>query len=424
MGASGAAHAQTRSSSARIVSGGSSQPAVLREAEPAAHRCADGDRQARRDHGCEGSTRQGPVLLITDPALRVNNPDNTTHTAGTTFFGQFVDHDTTFDLNSRLGVPTRPEDSPNSRTPALDLDSVYGGGPVRSPELYGRRNSREPLAGIKFIVENGGLFEDLPRTPSGTAILGDPRNDENVILAGLHAAFLLFHNNAVDYVAERNRRLERRCDLPRSAAAHDLALPVDDRARVPAADHRSTARERHPHARPQILSAARRVHARGVPGRVLSLRPQHGATVLSRQPGRRQRRRRSSPSSSIPRRKARPIRATCAAAYARRAGSSAGRRSSTSATATCATTNASIRPCRRRCSPCHAPRSPAKADRSYCRSAISCGTSRGRCRPVRRSHRRCGHRNSRPEICRICGASARTSIGRHRCSSTSCGKRT
>ena len=150
---------------------------------------------------------RGPVLLITDPALSVNNPDNATHTAGTTFFGQFIDHDTTFDLNSRLGVPTRPEDSPNSRTPALDLDTVYGGGPVRSPELYGRRNSREPLAGIKFIVENGGLFEDLPRTPSGTAILGDPRNDENVILAGLHAAFLLFHNNAVDYVAERNRRL-------------------------------------------------------------------------------------------------------------------------------------------------------------------------------------------------------------------------
>ena len=41
---------------------------------------------------------RGPVLLITDPALSVNNPDNTTQTAGTTFFGQFVDHDVTFDL--------------------------------------------------------------------------------------------------------------------------------------------------------------------------------------------------------------------------------------------------------------------------------------------------------------------------------------
>ncbi|MET0986897.1 MAG: peroxidase family protein [Steroidobacteraceae bacterium] len=149
----------------------------------------------------------GPVLLITDPALRVNNPDNTTHTAGTTFFGQFIDHDVTFDLGSQLGVPTRPEDSTNSRSPSLDLDSVYGGGPTRSPQLYGRRSSAEPLAGIKFIVEHGGMFEDLPRTPSGTAIIADPRNDEHIILAGLHAAFLLFHNNAVDAVAARDRRL-------------------------------------------------------------------------------------------------------------------------------------------------------------------------------------------------------------------------
>ena len=78
----------------------------------------------------------GPVALIVDPALSVNNPNNPTHTAGTTFMGQFMDHDMTFDLTSRLGEPTEPEDSPNARTPALDLDSVYGGGPRRSPELY------------------------------------------------------------------------------------------------------------------------------------------------------------------------------------------------------------------------------------------------------------------------------------------------
>jgi hypothetical protein len=148
----------------------------------------------------------GPILLITDPAARVNNPDSTTQTAGTTFFGQFVDHDVTFDLGSTLGEPTRPEDSTNSRSPAMDLDSVYGGGPTRSPQLYGRRTFSNPLGGIKLRVEHGGLFEDLPRTADGTAILGDPRNDEHVILAGLHAAFLLFHNEVVDYVAARNRR--------------------------------------------------------------------------------------------------------------------------------------------------------------------------------------------------------------------------
>src|SRR6266850_4985930 len=93
----------------------------------------------------------GPVLLITDPALSVNNPNNPTQTAGTTFIGQFMDHDMTFDLTSVLGVPTDPEDSPNARTPAFDLDSVYGGGPQLSPELY---------SGIKFRIESGGLYED------------------------------------------------------------------------------------------------------------------------------------------------------------------------------------------------------------------------------------------------------------------------
>jgi heme peroxidase len=43
----------------------------------------------------------------------------------------------------------------------------------------------------------------LPRAPDGTAIIADPRNDENLIIAGLHAAFLLFHNHATDEVLAR-----------------------------------------------------------------------------------------------------------------------------------------------------------------------------------------------------------------------------
>jgi hypothetical protein len=81
---------------------------------------------------------QGPVLLITESALSQNNPNNPTHTAGTTFMGQFMDHDMTFDLMSPLGQPTDPEDSTNTRTPAFDLDAVYGGGPSVDPELYER----------------------------------------------------------------------------------------------------------------------------------------------------------------------------------------------------------------------------------------------------------------------------------------------
>jgi hypothetical protein len=137
---------------------------------------------------------QGPVNLLTNPALSANNPDNPTHTAGTTFMGQFLDHDITFDQTSKLGVPLEPTQAPNVRTPAFDLDSVYGGGPAVSPALY------NPADKDKFIVESGGLFEDLPRRADHTAIIADPRNDENLMIAGLQAAFLLFHNRVVDFL--------------------------------------------------------------------------------------------------------------------------------------------------------------------------------------------------------------------------------
>jgi Animal haem peroxidase len=166
-------------------------------------------RGAMREMGQEGgildakdALDQGPLLLITNPALSVDNPNHPTHTAGTTFMGQFMDHDMTFDLTSRLGVPTQPEASVNTRTPALDLDSVYGGGPDDDPDLYTFERGHAP----KFKIGFGGLFEDLPRTANRSAIIADPRNDENLMLAGLHAAFLLFHNQAVDYVEERDHR--------------------------------------------------------------------------------------------------------------------------------------------------------------------------------------------------------------------------
>lgn len=136
----------------------------------------------------------GPVDLIVKPDLSLNNPNNPTHTAGTTFMGQFLDHDMTFDTTSRLGRPTRPVTAPNARNPAFDLDSVYGDGPAGSPTLY------DPNDKAKFRVESGGLFEDLPRDGNNVAIIADPRNDENLIIAGLHAAFLLFHNKAVDLI--------------------------------------------------------------------------------------------------------------------------------------------------------------------------------------------------------------------------------
>lgn len=143
----------------------------------------------------------GPVALIVDPALSLNNPNNPDHTAGTTFMGQFFDHDITFDVGSTMGAATDPGRARNGRTPMLDLDSVYGAGPVQSPQLYDTADR------AKFILESGGVFEDLPRTPEMRAIIADKRNDEHLIIAGLQCAFLKFHNEAVDTVrGKRGRR--------------------------------------------------------------------------------------------------------------------------------------------------------------------------------------------------------------------------
>jgi hypothetical protein len=146
----------------------------------------------------------GPTALIADATLSLNNPDNAApHTAGTTFLGQFLDHDMTFDTTSRLGIATRPERSPNLRTPMFDLDTVYGGGPAATPQLYNRDKTT-------FRVEDGGLFEDLPRDRRNTAIIGDPRNDENMMISGLQVAFLLFHNRVVEMLRDDDRRRSSR----------------------------------------------------------------------------------------------------------------------------------------------------------------------------------------------------------------------
>lgn len=136
----------------------------------------------------------GPVALIVDPLLNLLNPNNDAMTAGMTFLGQFLDHDMTFDTTSRLGEPTSPERSLNLRRPFFDLDSVYGDGPSASPHLY------DPSDRAKLRVGHGGMFEDLPRDDEGRAVIADPRNDENVVIAGLQVAMLLAHNAVVDRV--------------------------------------------------------------------------------------------------------------------------------------------------------------------------------------------------------------------------------
>ena len=116
--------------------------------------------------------------------------------AGFTYFGQFVDHDITFDPTSSLERQNDPEAIRNFRTPLLELDSVYGSGRKASPHLYDREQSGKLLIG----VDEDEQPNDLPRNRQGVALIGDPRNDENLIVSQLHLAFLKFHNQVVDHI--------------------------------------------------------------------------------------------------------------------------------------------------------------------------------------------------------------------------------
>lgn len=50
-----------------------------------------------------------------------------------TYFGQFIDHDITFDPVSSLTKQQDPDGLVDFRTPSLDLDNLYGRGRTISP---------------------------------------------------------------------------------------------------------------------------------------------------------------------------------------------------------------------------------------------------------------------------------------------------
>ncbi|MEH2323624.1 MAG: peroxidase family protein [Nostoc sp.] len=133
--------------------------------------------------------------------------------AGYTYFGQFIDHDLTFDNTSSLNpADTGEEDRlpTNLRTPRFDLDSLYGDGPDAQPFLYASDG-----ASLLFKDSNQSqsqtsyeqAIQDLLRSPNGRAIIGDKRNDENSIISQIQLAFVQYHNAVVKKVSEKDKEL-------------------------------------------------------------------------------------------------------------------------------------------------------------------------------------------------------------------------
>ena len=121
---------------------------------------------------------------------------------GFVFLGQFIDHDITLDTTSALDRVNDVDATENFRTPALDLDNIYGAGPEASNYLY--KDGLYLLTGKDGTALEGqapGHREnDLARNSSGTAIIGDFRNDENRIISQMQLAFINYHNKVVDII--------------------------------------------------------------------------------------------------------------------------------------------------------------------------------------------------------------------------------
>lgn len=124
--------------------------------------------------------------------------ENPTVPAGYTYFGQFIDHDITFDPTPLNAGYIDPDALIDFRSPALDLDNLYGRGPDDQPYMYEEdglrlRVGKAPGAADAIV----GTKADLFRLDDGTPLLGDKRNDENKIVSQFHGAMIAFHNKVV-----------------------------------------------------------------------------------------------------------------------------------------------------------------------------------------------------------------------------------
>lgn len=192
---------------------------VLARYEPR-HRCPD---ETMLDHPSVGLTPRAMLATLARlatqmhlGALRLDGRAGTIP-AGYTYLGQFAVHDL---VNSASFRTTLDRNLPrrlfgNTQSPALDLASLYGGGPTASPVFFEPTDETEHRGRFRLgRMRDGdgrpGVAEDIPRLALGPAtgedeadrrhdpLLADTRNADNLILSQLVVLFMQAHNRLYD----------------------------------------------------------------------------------------------------------------------------------------------------------------------------------------------------------------------------------
>jgi hypothetical protein len=176
----------------------------------------------------EGKTTVDALVLLGQAMAEDSSSAESGIPAAYTYFGQFIDHDVTktvFDESLRPpGGPDVIQDEAlkplsrekvidlvsNARTASLDLDSVYEGMALEALQADGTFRLGEVSPSGFGKIQTADSFHDLPRRElipepqteeeqerDRQALIGDPRNDENLLVAQLHLAILRSHNKLV-----------------------------------------------------------------------------------------------------------------------------------------------------------------------------------------------------------------------------------
>lgn len=140
--------------------------------------------------------------------------------AGYTYWGQFIAHD----VAPRVG-------SGRKRSSALDLDSLYGTG-WHDPEICLNVAEGTFLPGFTSADAHGpSIRMDLFRRADKSAVIPEPRNEDNLILSQFHLLLQRFHNAVVQSLLRQTPELPPQTRFEKAAANVSLVfrrLTLDD----------------------------------------------------------------------------------------------------------------------------------------------------------------------------------------------------